>query len=280
MKKHFGKLLTEVERAGSSARSKKWGGRVSADSDEVGGLQAWSRHRNQDYKTFGDVINPLRGFLRSSLGKHWDEVYSELSQLNFNTMTGRHLQSHLKLEVELETYLAVDGHVYKGPAPPLWSRRKHSGRERKPVTGFYVHPITGILCWREPVSWRTKLRKQRAERPKVRVQIGAMDCQLIDGIWYGVERVKLNPDDITGYKIVKIDGKWLSVRKYPQIEPSQIAEIRRADGSSLLKDGRVVNLRPMFRSETGPDELFTKKRQLGKKILKQIREKIKNDSKD
>ena len=84
-----------------------------------------------------DNLSPLARFLESRSGKHWDKVYSELSQqLDKNSTTGLHVFQHLwdyvTLYVELE-----EGKVWD-----LHGRELNSAWRRP---RFYVHPISGVL---------------------------------------------------------------------------------------------------------------------------------------
>lgn len=93
-------------------------------------------------KHFSDHLGPLRRLLRSKVGQHWDDIYSELCQrLDRNTVTGQHVFHHIWDIVERDIVL-VDGVPYRK------TRQKYAN----PIPFYnwrgalYIHPETGILC--------------------------------------------------------------------------------------------------------------------------------------
>ena len=97
-------------------------------------------------KQFSDHLGPLRRLLRSKVGQHWDDIYSELCQrLDRNTVTGQHVISHVWGFVERNVVL-IDDVPY----------RKHHLNYQSSFLGYwreqlYIHPETGILCLAEKV---------------------------------------------------------------------------------------------------------------------------------
>lgn len=93
-------------------------------------------------KHFSDNLSPLRRWLRSKVGLHWDIVYSELSQkIETKTLAGQHLLFHLLALVQQNVVL-IDGVPYSQSG--LGYTNSHPlgywGEE------LYVHPNTKILC--------------------------------------------------------------------------------------------------------------------------------------
>jgi hypothetical protein len=150
----FGKVVIERPRSGSSARNAKvrWFGRIVEDCEVDGGFEyegptriPGSAHAEGflkskiEYKRFTDVLGPVKGYLRSSVGRLWNKVYAELSQaLGRGTWPVRHiLEQHV--DVSAKTYRGVDGAVWelspRGPRKVVPSYRPE----------FYVEPETGIL---------------------------------------------------------------------------------------------------------------------------------------
>ena len=193
MRADIAKLTTERERRGSShCHSKKYGGRVRIIHDEehdyeneFGGFRSSSRHRHQDSKDLSDVLTPLRGALRANLGRPWDKVYSEFCQfLDRRSVSGIHIFSHLCGNFGMVThrglYVGEDNKVYEHSA----------GRYTKDyeVSGFYVHPVTGILRYAEDKRFKKDYRTE-AEIEKLRsgkVEIDDYDYELIDNLWFEV----------------------------------------------------------------------------------------------
>jgi hypothetical protein len=85
MRPDLAKCTTESPRSGQSYATKsKYGGRVRIHPDpehdyqnEWGGFKSSARHRHQDHKHFTDRLGALRGNIRKSVGRKWDDVFSE-----------------------------------------------------------------------------------------------------------------------------------------------------------------------------------------------------------
>lgn len=94
-------------------------------------------------KEFSDLLEPLRRYLRKQVGRPWDKVWSEITHsLDSRSLTGQHIFDHIQSEVDRHVWLGPDGRLYH----TRWSGPL-------PVSGLYVHPSTGVLCYiRE--SWR------------------------------------------------------------------------------------------------------------------------------
>jgi hypothetical protein len=117
---------------------------------------------------------PIDKYLLSHLGDRWDKVHSELSQeFDRRTYAGYTFWKNVKWHVETECWVGAEtGDIY---ARDNW---RGGGR----VTGFYVHPETGILMYQE---WnpRTKPAKPTAEI----VINDRCNIEKIEGIWYYTE---------------------------------------------------------------------------------------------
>lgn len=90
-------------------------------------------------KEFSDLLGPIENYLKSSVGRYWPKVYSELSaNLGSGAWPVRHiLEQHVNVAVD--TYRGVDGEV--------WFNHKHGPRvvDGDYFTKFYVHPETKTL---------------------------------------------------------------------------------------------------------------------------------------
>jgi hypothetical protein len=57
--------------------------------------------RYRDGRSLNDYLNPLRGFLLKSVGRPWDDVYSEVCKVaDARSMQGNHLREHARGYVE------------------------------------------------------------------------------------------------------------------------------------------------------------------------------------
>lgn len=116
----------------------------------------------------GKARLPLIKFLASRVGRHWDDVYSEMSQeFDKRTYVGREFFKTLKWYVEVDCWIgATTGDVY-------------DGRDEK-VSNFYVHPHTGILEYTEQ-----DCRNYKELKPITRIPVDAThDLERVKGIWY------------------------------------------------------------------------------------------------
>ncbi|MDX1986121.1 MAG: hypothetical protein SFV17_05500 [Candidatus Obscuribacter sp.] len=90
--------------------------------------------REDHRKQFSDYYAPILRFLRSRVGRKWDDVNSEIRrEADSKTVLGFHLVFHVKCLVRRSVYL-VDGRAYS---------TKHNELTKGE---FYVHPDSGLLC--------------------------------------------------------------------------------------------------------------------------------------
>jgi 2-polyprenyl-6-methoxyphenol hydroxylase-like FAD-dependent oxidoreductase len=150
MRDDMAKVVTERPRRGHGLPSKKTTGpRIRRfdpdhDYDEPNRLPV-ARRRQYGYaaKEFSDLINPLKRFLRSCIGRPWSKVHSELAQkLDRRSVTGAHIWTHVKWEIETDCHIGADGLVY--------SNHRRLLHHEAPVKGLYVHPRTGLVREQRP----------------------------------------------------------------------------------------------------------------------------------
>lgn len=99
-------------------------------------------------KRLNDFLSPIRGFLRKSVGRPWDDVWSEASALLKPTsVMQRHVIEHLRDYVEVHTIRQPDGTVSDSRGRPL---RAYFNRG-----AFYVDPDDGVLRQLQPKSRRS-----------------------------------------------------------------------------------------------------------------------------
>lgn len=229
MKKDMGKCVLERPRRGSNrrcAKAREFGKFVKDDEGQIEyeGITripvSWKKY-GWDHREFSDVLGPIEGYLRSSCGRLWNDVYSEIARVlgNAGYALGHIITDHLN--VETTTYRDNDGN--------LWACNKNGIEELSRFyyrSKFYVEPETGIL--RE--TPRKRYRHRPAEIPDVVILSNNSEYRKISGIWY--------------------------YRTYELI-----------DEAGPIQRGRY-GLSPI--RDRGQFLLWEKKRQLGKKQLKEL----------
>lgn len=144
-------------------------------------------------KHFSDHLGPLRRLLRSKVGQHWDDIYSELCQrLDRKTVIGQHVFHHIWDIVERDIIM-VDGVPYRKV------RRKDT--EPTPFShwrgALYIHPETGILCLAQNKS-------QLIPEKRDRIVLDPNHCyQQIDQIWYFVTLREIPEGEIVWDVVLK-----------------------------------------------------------------------------
>jgi len=149
MRSDMASVVTERPRRGHTNPSKKWGRRLGKneyDAEDHGPTRAPIARRHQygwNAKEFSDLLGPLRRYLRKQVGRPWNKVWSEITRnLDSRSLSGQHIFDHIHWEVAQHVRLAADGRLYHN----RWSALV-------PVSGLYVHPTTGLLCYTLE-SWR------------------------------------------------------------------------------------------------------------------------------
>jgi hypothetical protein len=98
-------------------------------------------------KSFTDLLGPLERWLRSQVGRPWNDVYSEAcAVIKPDSVIRAHIKTHLLEFVERNTFMKESRvwcyhHVWWSGANEI-PMDELSGRRQQ----FYVHPETGLLC--------------------------------------------------------------------------------------------------------------------------------------
>jgi hypothetical protein len=145
MRDDMAKVVTERPRRGHGNKSRKTTGRPirsydpERDYDEPTRLPvARGRQYGYDCKEFSDLINPLRRYLRSCIGRPWKKVHSELStKLDRRSLSGSHIWQHVRWEIETDCYMGEDRLAY--------SNRRTYRLGEFPVDGLFVDPRSGLI---------------------------------------------------------------------------------------------------------------------------------------
>jgi hypothetical protein len=182
MRADMKKVVVERPRGGSRQRNNKFGARLRYIPDHDYDDQPKKARGFESYgsdgrgKWFTDVLGPLERFVRSNLGRPWDKVYSELcAGLDKRKVTGLHIFQHLDDFVERNCYLGADRKPYTTRYGNPW-----------PVSSFYVHPRTGLLCEAPPGMGARKRRRAKLLSEDVTLlHLGNNRAyRKHDGIWY------------------------------------------------------------------------------------------------
>lgn len=253
MREDFNKLLVERERLGHHKkfhehRRMKAFDRVDGPGGEFafGGRESMKkRHKyNYDMKSFNENLNPLKGFLRSKIGKKWDKVYSELRKtFDSRSVINNHILEHLFQYVDIHAKL-IDGRV-------MTMAGQYSQRGYVPIkesfSDYYVCPKDGTLKVVNKQSYRTIQRQRKIEREReaqktFRVVDADTHLRFIDGVWYVFGIKDLPPARIEYQRPGSIDkfrvNGWGDSAKYATWEELN-AEQRKRFGLPRAVSGTV-----------------------------------------
>lgn len=113
---------------------------------------------------------PLRRYLGKQVGRHWNQIWSEIcEEADIRTSLGRRLRHQIAYYVETDLEL-VDGQL---EAKTKWGMGYY-------YFGLYVHPETGILeekKYEEHIWEKKPLTKFRRDNKAY---------EIVDGFWYEV----------------------------------------------------------------------------------------------
>ena len=90
-----------------------------------------------EIKCFNENLNPLERYLRSQVGRLWDDVYSEIARgLKPTSTIQQHLRMHVMWAVSTKVKIDADGRAWD-----IAGYRYRCDR----VNNLYVHPTSGLL---------------------------------------------------------------------------------------------------------------------------------------
>lgn len=121
------------------------------------GIRRAHAHR----KGLTDLLGPLKRWLRSQVGRPWDDVYGEAcAVIKPDSVVRAHIKTHLLEFVQRHTFM-------KGNQ--VWCFTGRWGMQEMPLTSaathwspFYIDPVTRLLCI-APVLPRRRWRDKNAE---------------------------------------------------------------------------------------------------------------------
>jgi hypothetical protein len=223
MRADFNKLMTEHERSGSKLRfrdhrNKK--GAVTFDDEQSGGKESMMARRRaggQRRKSFGENLNPLKGFLHQRVGQHWDKVFSEINEaFDRRKVINDHIFQHLFRDyVELNVRM-IDGkphvlNVWRGNSRDRVYGKTAEGKTdynnisyvnnedyydkrwvpiKEDSTLYYVHPISKqLLENKNRVSSRSYRKSRDADLEHAKAKIFKLlsnteELHFESGVWW------------------------------------------------------------------------------------------------
>ena len=166
-----------------------WDKRFRQDSlpDELLPKYQGMRRSYARRKVFGEHLGPLKRWLRSNVGRVWNDVFAEACQvIKPNSAVRAHIRTHMVEYVERQTFLR-NGEVWcrrRSVDMPVLSLKGHTVWPK-----FYVHPESGVLCEVPDHKRELSLRvKTEARNAMVRRWISDRLLLLnINGLWFGCE---------------------------------------------------------------------------------------------
>jgi hypothetical protein len=177
-----------VERPRSGWRTRRHKRRTFAGEDALPMKIGMKKHIHATRihsKWLNENLNPLKRYLRSQLGRPWDDVYSDISAtLSPDHTVKQHVREHLDDFVARRIFVRPDGVWLNGSDRRFWGNRAEPWRQP-----FYVDPYDGILkdsslYWAkvgfDPKAWRPR----EVADPNIRLLDKARELRCIDGIWY------------------------------------------------------------------------------------------------
>jgi hypothetical protein len=144
-------------------------------------------------KELTDLLGPLERWLRSQVGRAWNDVYSDAcAVIKADSVIRAHVKTHLLQFVERHTFM-FQGSVCvldtgRGSIRPVTSNRFGP-------SAFYVHPESGSLQEIKPASRRER-RKARYEKQcrTFRWLDDRFALKQIKGIWFACQFREIPPD--------------------------------------------------------------------------------------
>jgi hypothetical protein len=207
MRKDASKLICERPRAGAGT-TRRDPARRSKDYENLPHHESTRAHHKRnhaDHKVFSDFLAPLRRFLEKTVGRKWDDVYSEISRVVGKTST-----------TQLHVFQHIDGYVASNVVAVPLSESLTGWCAHGGFRGGWRHPINAGDLFVDPRDGIVKRAKARAKRklrpvtpPKITL-VKAPDGKTIsvklDGVWYLADLVPVFEENIV-YE--NVDGtKW------------------------------------------------------------------------
>lgn len=193
MRSDMAKVVTERPRRPSWLKYNFEGRRYRFKNDISEDASTWEgtgkgRKAAGEYKSFDDHIRPLERYVKSNVGRKWDDVFSEIAEhLPANSMAGHHIRNqHVKSMVNLnpQTQNNKYGYFIRSYDAPIkgsntstfagWLFVEYSNGQ------FYIDN-KGVLCQARKIRYRPPTREVTKKIVDDRIY------EKLDGFWYEMQ---------------------------------------------------------------------------------------------
>lgn len=152
-------------------------------------------------KGLTDLLGPLKRWLRSQVGRPWNDVYSEAcAVIKPDSIIRAHVKTHLLEFVERHTFMhqgkvSILDQSYHGRGIIAVTERRYGWNL------FFVHPETGVLCAIPQKSWKTdRFARRAAQAENLRWLDNRFALKNVKGIWFACQfRAVLDHGPFTAY---------------------------------------------------------------------------------
>jgi len=232
MKGYFSKLLTEQERSNSGAKSAKWGQRLKYDPDsEYEDQPRRASSSRHQQERWTGEDKNLTDVLGPLRGYLRKNLGRPWDDVYSELCTGLDRRSVSGLHVFSHLWQYVDKNCWIGAK--TGKVYTDSNRGPQTVDEFYVHPWTGLLC-EVPRRRRRWWMADTKPEPVTEIKLDeGKSYKQIEGIWYYTE--------------------WTRIKLWRR------------------RDNCPEHWKESWKWEQVEDQVFQKKRQLGKKELKKLK---------
>lgn len=204
MRYDMAKVVVERPRAGSKWRYKDRRRSLNDGDPDLLRTNISMRHPyGYERKAFTDLLGPLSGFLRSCVGRRWDDVYSEIAaRMKGNSTVQRHILEHVFQYVSLYVVRLDNGELLEQGKYGFYRLRGNL------YSDMYVDPDSGLLCLNPAVDDPKPWKHRKKEGDPSRLIYGLQDEVLkVNGCWHRVifavaPGPYVNRDPITGKETV------------------------------------------------------------------------------
>lgn len=237
MRRDMKEVIVETARTGGGYYRGQ-GHRPLRDDEGFVDLPSHEKMRYRKDKSQGDKLGPLRAFLESKVGQQWDDVYSEICEVNDKrSMLGFHLLTHLSQYVKAkglhskhsyfgqDFFQDYDGTLQKAKDNRPWYRQRAEEALKAPIERFLLED-----------GWRYQKEKGQWYRMKeVQVPDTVLWSEYIDEEKYEIVRV-VKP--VTRAKYLKFQCNRKEMRKVRELVAEEIAKRRRKYFKALARSER------------------------------------------